>query len=367
MVRRPGTELAGSAKLELVSGQLRFRPEDTVWEAMLNGWRSQQQARNLKKGTYEPRDKMVRAFQAYTNEYPWLWTPAHMDEWSANLTSEKGLAPSTVRGYQGTVRLFSEYLIDPRYDWVLACEEQFGTYPVAICHEWNTIPHLQGYEGDPEARPFTREELQMFLDFADDQVERAQRSGRKGTLAAYRDATLFKVIYGWGLRRTETSKLDLVDFGRNPKAPQFGRYGTLNVRYGKAKKGQPPRRRNVLSVMDWAVESVEDYAVNVRPRFGFPDQPALWVTERGGRLRPGSINDRFEEYRDALGLPKELTPHSLRHSYVTHQTEDGVDRMFIQQQVGHECDSSLAIYTHVSNDFMNTSLQNALAPAFAGV
>src|SRR2546430_3389559 len=52
-----------------------------------------------------------------------------------------------------------------------------------------------------------------------------------------------------------TSKLDVVDFGRNPKARQFGRYGTLNVCYGKAKRGQPPRRRNVLSVMDWAVDA----------------------------------------------------------------------------------------------------------------
>ncbi|MER6363815.1 tyrosine-type recombinase/integrase [Kitasatospora sp. NPDC001527] len=56
-----------------------------------------------------------------------------------------------------------------------------------------------------------------------------------------------------------------------------------------------------------------------------------------------------------------------RHSYVTHLTEDGGDRRFIQQQVGHECDSSTAIYTHVSDDFMNTALHKALAPAFAGV
>jgi integrase len=39
----------------------------------------------------------------------------------------------------------------------------------------------------------------------------------------------------------------------------------------------------------------------------------------------------------------------------------------IQQQVGHDCDSSTAIYTHVSDDFMNTALSKALAPAFAGV
>ena len=158
----------------------------------------------------------------------------------------------------------------------------------------------------------------------------------------------------------------MADFGRNPRAPQFGRYGTLNVRYGKAKRGQPPRRRNVLSVMGWAVEAVADYVENIRPRFGFAGHPALWVTERGGRVKPPEINARFTAYRDALGLPRALTVHSERHAYVTHLTEDGADRRFIQQQVGHECDSSTAIYTHVSDDFMNTALSKALAPAFAG-
>ncbi len=52
-----------------------------------------------------------------------------------------------------------------------------------------------------------------------------------------------------------------------------------------------------------------------------------------------------------------------RHSWVTHLTEDGVDRRFIQEAVGHRCDTSTAIYTHVSGDFMNTALRNALAPA----
>nr|WP_255725547.1 tyrosine-type recombinase/integrase [Frankia sp. Cj3] len=66
----------------------------------------------------------------------------------------------------------------------------------------------------------------------------------------------------------------------------------------------------------------------------------------------------------ALGLPKALTPHSLRHSWVTHLTEDGVDRRFIQEAVGHRCDTSTAIYTHVSGDFMNTALRKALTPAF---
>jgi site-specific recombinase XerD len=357
-------ELAGAAHLQLVSGVVHLRPQDAMFEAMLRGWRAQQTARGLQEDTIEARERLVRRFTEFTNEYPWQWGPAHLDEWTVWLTSEQRLAPATIRGYQTDLRLFSEYLVDGRYGWAVECEREFGTYPVAICHEWNTITHLNEYEGNPEARPLSRQELQRFLDYADEQVERAVKAKRKGALAAYRDATVFKVMYGWGLRRTETAKLDLVDWGRNPAAPEFGRFGMLNVRYGKAVRGQPPRRRNVASVMAWAVEAVADYVENVRPRFGCEDHPALWVTERGGRIKPVEINARFGAYRDALGLADVLSPHSLRHSYVTHLTEDGVDRRFIQEQVGHRCDTSTAIYTHVSGDFMNTALRKALGPAF---
>lgn len=360
-------DLAGAAHLELVSGVAQLRPEDAMVEAMLRGWAAQQAARGLREDTISARERLVRQFAEFTNEYPWQWTPAHVDEWSLSLTGERHLAPSTIRSYQCDLRLFTEFVTDnARYGWASACEREFGPgiHPVPIVHEWNSIAHLNAYEGNPEARAFTREELQRFIDYADDQVERAVRAKRKGALTAYRDATLFKVIYGWGLRRTEAARLDIADWGRNPAAPQFGRFGTLHVRYGKAKRGQPPRRRNVASVMAWAVEAVEDYVDNIRPRFGCDDHPALWVTERGGRIKPPEINARFEAYRDALKLPKALTPHSFRHSYVSHLTENGVDRRFIQVQVGHECDSSTAIYTHVSDDFMNTMLKKALSPAF---
>ena len=194
-------DLAGAAHLELVSGVVLLRPEDAVLEAMLSGWRAQQTARGLCEDTIAPRERLVRRFVAFTNEYPWHWLPGHVDEWTQSLMAESQLAPSTIRGYQTDLRLFSEYLCDARYGWAAMCEKQFGpgVHPVPICHEWNTIAHLNDYEGDPEARPFTRAELQRFLDYADDQVERAVRAKRKGALSAYRDATLFKVVYAWGL------------------------------------------------------------------------------------------------------------------------------------------------------------------------
>ncbi|WP_237542834.1 MULTISPECIES: tyrosine-type recombinase/integrase [unclassified Streptomyces] len=78
---------------------------------------------------------------------------------------------------------------------------------------------------------------------------------------------------------------------------------------------------------------------------------------------------RKERHRHACSIATRGHPHTASadtsHTYVTHLTEDGVDRRFLQQQVGHENDSSTAIYTHVSDDFMNTMLHRALAPALA--
>lgn len=356
-------DLAGTAHLELAQGVRHLHPEEAMLEAMLRGWRAQQTARMLRGKTIADRELVIRRFAAFTNEYPWAWQPAHVEEWVTTLAGERRLAHATVRVYQVALRLFTEYLADARYGWAAECQARFATHPVPICHEWNTASHASDYEGRPGRRPFTREELQALFDYADAQVQAAQARKRKGALAAYRDATVLKVLYGWGLRRREVVMLDTVDFGRNPAAPEFGRFGLLSVRYGKAVRGQPPRRRSVCSVMGWAVEAVADYVTNIRPRFGLADHPALWVTERGGRLQAADLAARFDTYRTALGLPPELGLHCLRHAYVTHLVEDGADPAFVQRQVGHAWASTTAIYTGVSGDFMNTMLRKALEPA----
>jgi integrase/recombinase XerC len=222
------------------------------------------------------------------------------------------------------------------------------------------IVHTNEFEGDPSRRPLSRDELVAFFDFCDAQVAGRRALRRKGSLAALRDAALFKTIYAWGLRRQEAARLDVVDFARNPHKPDFGAFGSMSVRYGKAMAGGPPRRRNVLTVFDWAVEVIDQYVQEIRPLYGRDEHPALWLSERGARVSSPYISERFAHYRDQLGLPRELTPHGLRHSYVTHLIEDGFDPLFVQMQVGHRHASTTAIYTAVNGDFKQRALADAL-------
>jgi integrase/recombinase XerC len=84
---------------------LQLRPEDAMFEAMLRGWKAQQVSRGLREDTIAPRERLVRRFLEFTNEYPWSWGPSHVDEWTQALTSERRLAPSTIRGYQMDLRV----------------------------------------------------------------------------------------------------------------------------------------------------------------------------------------------------------------------------------------------------------------------
>ncbi len=118
------------------------------------------------------------------------------------------------------------------------------------------------------------------------------------------------------MRRQEAVGLDLVDLRSNPKLPSYGRFGGVFVRFGKASRGSSPKRRVVLTVpeMDWIVQVFESYLEEVRPCFRAGRHPALWVTERCGRLSRRAANEAFVAARDAAGLPQELDLHSLRQT-----------------------------------------------------
>jgi integrase/recombinase XerC len=124
------------------------------------------------------------------------------------------------------------------------------------------------------------------------------------------------------------------------------------------------RQPAAAAVMPWAAETVAQYLEEVRPHYGCDRHPAVRLTERGGRISPRQIDDRFAQFRRLAHLPDDPSVHSLRHSYVSHFIEDQTDPLFVQQQVGHSWASTTAVYTTVGADARNRMLRAALARAF---
>jgi site-specific recombinase XerD len=116
----------------------------------------------------------------------------------------------------------------------------------------------------------------------------------------------------------------------------------------------------VLTVFDWSVEVIGQYVQEIRPAYGRDDHPALFLTERGGRISTDFVTERFADLREQAGLPAELTPHSFRRSYVTHLLEDRWDELFVRSQVGHRWASTTAIYTFVSDAYKQDAMRRAL-------
>lgn len=94
-----------------------LHPEDAVWQGMVSGWTAQMRSRNLSVTTVAQRVSAVSRFMTFTGEYPWQWPPSDVEDRSTDLLQQRGLAASTLRAYQTSVRLFCDYLVDARYGW----------------------------------------------------------------------------------------------------------------------------------------------------------------------------------------------------------------------------------------------------------
>ena len=116
--------------------------------------------------------------------------------------------------------------------------------------------------------------MQALFDAADGQVEEIRSRGRKGALAAQRDAALLKTVYAFGLRRREAWGLDLADLRHNPRARQFAGYGAVFVALTTV--------TNPTNVVTWLGKSRSAQLLGRLARTGDPithDQGCQWPTE----------------------------------------------------------------------------------------
>jgi len=147
-------------------------------------------------------------------------------------------------------------------------------------------------------------------------------------LAAQRDAALFTLLYGCGLRISEALGLDLGMVPRSPGQP-------LLIR-GKG------GRTRMVPVLPAVFEALAGWIrIHPDPQPGAPLFPGM----RGGRLNPRTAQLALQQYRRLAGLPEHATPHALRHSFATHLMEGGADLRSIQELLGHASLSTTQIYT----------------------
>ncbi len=146
---------------------------------------------------------------------------------------------------------------------------------------------------------------------------------------AARDAALFTLLYGCGLRISEALALDLRD------APRAG--VGLRVRG----KGDKERLVPVLPAVEAAVSAW------LRHRAGDAGGEPLFVGARGDRLNDAVARRALQRFRRLAELPEHATPHALRHSFATHLLGGGADLRAIQELLGHASLSTTQRYTSV--------------------
>jgi integrase/recombinase XerC len=149
--------------------------------------------------------------------------------------------------------------------------------------------------------------------------------------AVSRDSALLELLYSSGLRVSELVGIDLNDIDLN----------NLTVRVlGKGGK------ERIVPVGSKAAAAINGY---LRERLGMnPSGDHLFVNSRGGRLNVRSVDRIIRKYAALAGIPKNVSPHVLRHTFATHLLGGGADLRAIQEMLGHKSLSTTQRYTHTS-------------------
>ena len=180
-----------------------------------------------------------------------------------------------------------------------------------------------------KALPKFLTETQMTLLLAGPQKLLAAES--LDAFGALRDRLTLELLYGGGLRVSELSGLN---------------YGAVDFETGSARVLGKGRKERICPLGSVALAVLRKFRAEFARRTG-PADPVL-VTDRHTRLPIRAVQLLVKKYLALAGLPMDLSPHKLRHSYATHLLNSGADLRAVQELLGHASLTTTQIYTHTS-------------------
>jgi len=160
-----------------------------------------------------------------------------------------------------------------------------------------------------------------------------------------RDRAILEMLYGCGLRVSELCGLDLLDVDE--------RESLLRVR-GKG------RKERIVPIGRPALDAFRRYRdAERRDLLGDGRHAAVLLNQRGGRLSRVSVWSLLRRHALSAGLPGDVSPHTLRHTYATHLLEGGADLRVVQELLGHAAITTTEIYTHIDRAFLAEAYRSA--------
>lgn len=216
----------------------------------------------------------------------------------------KGKSPATITRSVASLRSFYNYLL------------QTGAVKANPAKTVATVKIQRKY---PEV--LTSKEVELFLD----QPKCVDEKG-------FRDHAMLELLYATGIRVSELTGLNVED---------------VNLTVGFIRCTSRNKER-VIPLYATAVKALRQYMEIIRPRLVLDsDEPALFVNMNGERMTRQGFWKIIKYYQEKAEINKDITPHTLRHSFAVHLLENGADLRSIQKMLGHADISSTQIYTRV--------------------
>lgn len=330
---------------ELTPKDFLSEKEFAQYERILQGFYRMRVGLRRNKSESALRDiGVVENFACFTRKPPWQWHEDHFADWCREIGEIKQLRVSTQAHYQGVLRRFLDYII---HNSTLNNEvkRDFNKSVRQICHDDLCIVYKCNRKENPRTS-IPRKEINHIIQTYKALINEAERSHSKSLHTLQRDMVMYYVTYICGFRRMEIMQLDIDSFYPNEELPMMGDFGAVDV----IGKGDKPR--TVLVSHEPLKDAMEFYLEDVRPLLaanGDPNERALFLSERGERIKKSAVSDNFKKIIEDAGLQnKKYTLHYLRHAATTHDASRfSLDTN--RRQRGHSFTTTTDNYTHFSS------------------